>query len=146
MESTTDHTFETQWDKLQLAYFTGYAMWSYLNAPFLFAETDFIVEDIPSWFENGVEWKGIAVTFPERLAYHSKKQNFYFDPEGLLRRHDYDVDIVPGARGAHYMTEYVEVDGIKFPTHHLVRIPGEDNIPLENPIVVDVKISDIELA
>ena len=27
------HTVETPWDALNLAYFCGYAMWNYLNAP-----------------------------------------------------------------------------------------------------------------
>ncbi len=31
------HTVETQWDDLNLAYFSGYAMWNYLNTPFIFA-------------------------------------------------------------------------------------------------------------
>ena len=31
------HTVETAWDDLHLAYFSGYAMWNYLNTPFLFA-------------------------------------------------------------------------------------------------------------
>jgi len=29
------HTLETPWDSLQLAYFAGYAMWTYLTTPFL---------------------------------------------------------------------------------------------------------------
>ena len=36
-ESFKGHVFDTPWDSLQLAYFAGYAMWTYLNAPFLFA-------------------------------------------------------------------------------------------------------------
>src|SRR5260221_499109 len=31
------HTVESPWDDLILAYFSGYAMWNYLNAPFMFA-------------------------------------------------------------------------------------------------------------
>ena len=30
------HTVETAWDDLHLAYFSGYAIWNYLNTPFLF--------------------------------------------------------------------------------------------------------------
>ena len=31
------HTLETPWDELQLAFFAGCAMWTYLNAPFVLA-------------------------------------------------------------------------------------------------------------
>ena len=31
------HTVETPWDDLNLAYFSGYAMWNYLTTPFIFA-------------------------------------------------------------------------------------------------------------
>jgi hypothetical protein len=33
--SFAGHGLETPWSKLQLAYFAGYAMWTYLNLPFL---------------------------------------------------------------------------------------------------------------
>jgi hypothetical protein len=139
------HTLETPWDRVQLAYFSGYAMWSYLTTPFLLADPDFVVGDAPSWFENGEEWHGLQVTFPERLAYHAKEQTFYFDESGLLRRHDYDVDIAKGARGAHYMLEYATIDRIKFPLHHVIRIPDASGKPMPEPIIVDVKVSDIAL-
>lgn len=139
------HTLQTPWDRAQLAYFSGYAMWSYLTTPFLLAWPDFEIQDAPSWIEDGEEWKGIKVTFPETLAYHSKEQIYYFDGSGLLRRHDYDVDIAKGARGAHYMYDYQTVQGLKFPLHHVVRIPGADNKPMPEPIVVDIQISAIAL-
>ena len=39
-----------------------------------------------------------------------------FGPDGLLRRHDYTVDILGGAPGLNYATDYREVDGIIIPT------------------------------
>src|SRR5713226_2491418 len=33
------HTLETPWSDLQLAYFAGYAMWTYLNTPFLLSRS-----------------------------------------------------------------------------------------------------------
>jgi hypothetical protein len=35
--SFAGHTLETQWTTLQLAYFVGTAMWTYLTQPFTFA-------------------------------------------------------------------------------------------------------------
>jgi hypothetical protein len=45
-ESFRDHKFESPWDRLQLAYFAGYAMWTYMNGPFLFALPDVKTEEL----------------------------------------------------------------------------------------------------
>ena len=36
-DSFAGHALDTPWDQLQLAYFAGYAMWTYLTTPFVFA-------------------------------------------------------------------------------------------------------------
>lgn len=36
--------------------------------------------------------------------------------EGLVKRHDYDVEIAGNTPGAHIIEDYAEVSGIKFPT------------------------------
>jgi hypothetical protein len=38
--SFAGHTLETPWTELQLAYFAGCAMWTYLTLPFLLAEPE----------------------------------------------------------------------------------------------------------
>lgn len=40
------HALETQWDRLHAAYFTGYAMWTYLTEPFQFAEPGFAFAEL----------------------------------------------------------------------------------------------------
>ena len=89
-ESFRGHKFDTPWDSLQLAYFAGYAMWTYLNTPFLFALPGVKTKELESWKENGEAWRRLRVTFPERVATHSAEQTFYFDRQGLLKRHDYE--------------------------------------------------------
>jgi hypothetical protein len=43
-------------------------------------------------------------------------QRFWFADDGLLLRHDYVAEVVGGwARGAHFVGEYVEVDGLWVP-------------------------------
>jgi hypothetical protein len=83
-ESFRGHKFDTPWDSLQLAYFAGYAMWTYMNTPFLFALPGVETEELESWQENGEAWRRLKVTFPERIATHSTEQTFYFDRQGLL--------------------------------------------------------------
>ncbi|WP_202915155.1 MULTISPECIES: hypothetical protein [unclassified Mycolicibacterium] len=39
-----------------------------------------------------------------------------FGPDGLLRRHDFTIDIIGGATGMLYATDYRNVDDIIIPT------------------------------
>ena len=114
-ESFKDHQFDTPWDRLQLVYFAGYAMWTYLNTPFLFALPGIETEELDTWQEDGASWRRLKVRFPERVATHSAEQTFYFDQQGLLRRHDYDVDVAGGTPAAHYVSAPTEVSGIVVP-------------------------------
>jgi len=41
------------WDELDTAYFAGYAFWTYLTVPFLFAWDGVRAEEIKPWQENG---------------------------------------------------------------------------------------------
>lgn len=52
-DSFVGHRVDTPWDPLQLAYFAGYAMWTYLTTPFLFTVDDVTTEELEPWFENG---------------------------------------------------------------------------------------------
>ena len=45
---------------------------------------------------------------------------FYFGEDGLLRRHLYTVDVVGGAQGANYASEYRAVDGVRLATRRRV--------------------------
>jgi hypothetical protein len=140
------HTLETPWDPLHAAYFAGYAMWNYMNIPFVFARDGFDMEEIDPWSENGETWRRLKVTFPPEIATHSAEQVFYIGADGLLRRHDYDVDVAKGARGAHYIHDYREFDGIMVPRRRRVYIRGPDNKPLPEPLLVSIDISDVHFA
>src|SRR5258705_7429037 len=52
-ESFTGHKFDTPWDSLHLAYFAGYAMWTYMNTPFLFSLAGVESDELDSYQENG---------------------------------------------------------------------------------------------
>ena len=87
--SFTGHVMNTRWDPLHLAYFNGYAMWTYLTTPFFMTMPGFTVAEISPWHEGDELWRGLHVRFPDEIASHSKEQDFYFGPDFLLRRHDY---------------------------------------------------------
>src|SRR5712691_1694447 len=64
--------------------------------------------------------------------------------QGLLKPHDYDVDISGGTPAAHYVSELREFAGITVPTKHttLGRQPG--GAPMPTPLVVSIDISEVE--
>ena len=144
-ESFKGHVFATPWDNLQLAYFAGCAMWTYLNTPFLFATPGVETEELQPWQESGETWRRLKVTFPASIATHSAVQTFYFDQHGLLKRHDYDVEISAGSTAAHYVSELKEFSGIVFPTKRriLPRLPDGKSLP--EPLVVSIDLDKIVL-
>jgi hypothetical protein len=144
--SFTGHVTETQWSRLQLAYFAGYAMWTYFNAPFNFAEPGYKVIELETWEENGEIFRRLEVTFPENIATHSTVQTFYIDQNGLIKRHDYSVDVLGGSTAAHYLSDYVEVQGIMIPAKRRVYVRNDDNTALlDGPLLVSVDLSEITL-
>src|SRR5258707_1219331 len=114
------HTLETPWSDLQLAYFAGYAMWTYLNIPFLLARHGIESEEVEPWEEPGETWRRLKVRFPTDIATHSAQQTLYFDRQGLLRRQDYNVEIDGTSGAAHYVYDHKEFFGIVFPTKRRV--------------------------
>ena len=145
-ESFKGHVFDTPWTHLQLAYFAGYAMWTYLNTPFLFALAGVETEEIEPWKENSEAWRRLEVRFPLSIATHSTTQTFYFDRQGLLKRHDYDVDVLGGASAAHYVSELKDVSGIIVPTKHTMFGRQPDGSAAPTPLVVSIDVSEIEFS
>ena len=140
------HTLETPWTDLQLAYFAGCAMWTYLNTPFLLARPGVESEEVEPWQEAGETWRRLKVRFPPDIATHSTEQTLYFDQHGLLKRHDYDVEISGGTAGAHYVSDVREFSGIVFPTKRRIfpRQPNGHSAP--EPLVVSIDLDQIVLS
>jgi hypothetical protein len=103
---------ETLWDDIQVAYFVGEALWTYLNTPFLYTHDGFTTQEISSIQVERETWRRLKITFPDNVKSHSKEQISCFGPDGLLRRHDYTVDILGGATGLNYASAYRDVGGI----------------------------------
>jgi hypothetical protein len=141
--SFAGHTAETPWSTLQLAYFAGCAMWTYLTQPFTFTMPGFETSELEPWVESGQHWRRLGVAWPSYLATHSTEQTLYFDDDGLLARHDYDVEISGGATAAHYVSGYDEVAGIKVPTKHRIFPRNPDGQSLPEPLIVSIDLSEI---
>jgi hypothetical protein len=141
--SFAGHTAETPWNALQLAYFAGAAMWTYLTQPFSFTLPDSAMTELDPWEEAGQHWRRLLVTWPSHLATHSTEQTLYLSPDGLLVRHDYDVEISVGATAAHYLSDYVDVQGIMVPTSHRILPRTPDGQSLAEPLIVSIGLSEI---
>ncbi|WP_431258529.1 hypothetical protein ACQ86G_29225 [Roseateles chitinivorans] len=130
------------WDQLDRLAFVSYAMWEYLNVPFVLAEPDFVVEEIKPLAEYGDKpWRALRVIFPDRIPVHSKEQFFYFDEQSLLRRFDFQAI----GSGAHYCFDYISIDGLKFPMLRRIIAKEAQNSMFQSSTGVLIEISDIRI-
>jgi hypothetical protein len=136
---------ETPWDEIQVAYFVGEALWTYLNTPFLYTHEGFTSEEIASIRVDGETWRRLKVTFPESVKSHTREQISCFGPDGLLRRHDYTVDILGGATGLNYASDYRDVDGVIVPTKRRVYAYEGDYQLVKEPLLVAIDMGEISL-
>jgi hypothetical protein len=143
--SFTGQSRETPWDPLHVAYFQGEALWTYLNSPFLYAQPGFVTEEIHPIEVEGEPWRRLKVIFPDHIKSHTKEQISCFGPDGLLRRHDYTVDILGGATGLNYAYDYQEIGGLQFFTKRRVYAYEGDYVLVPEPLLVDIEVSRITL-
>src|SRR3974377_1385620 len=136
----------TPWDDIHVAYFSGEAFYTYCNTPFLCAYDGFSSEEIPPIQADGETWRRLQITFPETVKSHTRTQIFCFGPDGLLRRHDYTVDVLGGAPGLNYASDYRGVDGIIFPTKRRVYAYRGDYELVKEHLLVKIDMAEITLA
>lgn len=137
---------ETPWDDIDVAFFSCEALWTYLTTPFLYSYRGFETEEIASIQVDGETWRRLKVTFPDYLKSHTREQISCFGPDGLLRRHDYTVDILGGATGLNYASDYREVDGIMVPAKRRVYGWEGDYQVVKEPLLVAIDMGEITFA
>ncbi len=135
--------FTDPWDALQVAFFSSEALWTYLTLPFLYTYPGFKSEEIEPWRENGEEWRRLKVTFPDHIVSHARTQITHFGPDGLMRRHDYTVDILNGNSGANYTTNYDEFQGILMPTTRCVYAYDDALRKIPEPLLVTLDFGSL---
>jgi hypothetical protein len=144
-ESFRGHVRETPWDDIHVAYFQGEALWTYLNTPFLYTQKGFATEEITSIEIDGEVWRRLKVTFPDHIKSHTREQISCFGADGLLRRHDYTVDILGGATGLNYASEYRDVQGIIVPTKRRIYAFEGDYQLVPEPLLVKIDMGEITI-
>jgi len=134
------------WDKLDLLYFIGSAMWNYLAAPFIFTSPGFELRQLEPWKEGTEVWSRLGVTFPPELHTHSRHQVFYFDAGGLLRRLDYTAEeFGKRADAAQYCSGHREFGGLKFPMRRRVFLRRPDGRPRRYPLLIWIDIEAVDV-
>lgn len=134
------------WDHLDLCYFAGYALWGYVNAPFILARPDFEVQEIDPWTENGERWQGLEVAFPATVPAHSRVQRYYFDDRGLLRRNDYTAEVFGNwAKATHYCFDHRELGGLVVPTRRRAMPRTRRGKPRRQIGLVNIRIDAVTL-
>lgn len=134
------------WDHLDLLYFAGYALWNYLSFPFMLTRPGFELEEGEAIETDSGPWRRLDVRFPDDVPTHSAEQSFYFDADGLVRRHDYTAEpFGRWAKAIHYCSEHREFDGITLPTRRRVhpKLPG--GRALRPLTLVWIDIANVEL-
>jgi hypothetical protein len=137
------HQFETPWGDIHLAYFVGEAQWTYLNMPFLYTWPGFATEEIAPIEAGGETWQRLKVTFPDYINSHTRQQIACFGPDGLLRRHDFTIDILGGATGLLYASDYRDVDGIIIPATRRAYAWQGDYQQVPEPLLVAIDMGEI---
>ncbi len=118
-----------RWRPADALYFFGYALTHYHSLPFtLGAGRPLRLSRVRC---DGRVLTGVDVELPADLHTHCRRQSFYFDDDGLLRRHDYVADIVGWmARGAHVWRDFVTAHGVPIPRQrHVVARLGRRMTP-----------------
>jgi len=139
------HKRETPWDDMHATYFCGEALWTYLNTPFLYAQAGFETEEIEPITIEGELWRRLKITFPDTVKSHTRTQISCFGPDGLLRRHDYSVDVLGGATGLNYAYDYSNIDGIIVPTTRRVYAYEGNYQPVWDPVMVEISMREVDL-
>jgi len=135
------HQFLTPWDDIHLAYFVGEAQWTYVNMPFLATRPGFAAEEIAPIEADGETWRRLAVTFPGHIATHTRRQVLCFGPDGLLRRHDFTIDLLGGVPSQLEAAGYRDAAGIILPTTRR----AYDQLTPDHPLMVAIDMDDITI-
>ncbi|MEV6094971.1 hypothetical protein [Nocardia sp. NPDC051981] len=145
-DSFAGHVLETPWSTLQLAYFSGYAMWTYLSEPYSLTLPGVYIEQLGAWHEQGETWRRLAVQYPDTIATHSPNQVLYIDADGLIRRRDYSVEISANSPAAHYSSDFLTVEGIVVPTSRVVYGRDANGHRVDDPVLVSIDLDHVRIS
>jgi len=123
------------WDDLDVLYFCGYALWGYLNQPFMLTRPDIELREVGE--------RRLEATFPDEMPVHSRKQVFAFEESGRLAHLEYTADVFgPWARCVHWCFDDEDFGGLRYPTRRRV-VPRLAGRALRGPTIVSIAMDGI---
>jgi hypothetical protein len=134
---------QVRWDKLDILYFGGYALWNYLSFPFIL--------ETPGVSVSGAELapseasSSLTAHFDATVPTHSPTQVFHLDESLRLVRHDYTADVIGAwATAANLCLGSEQVAGFRFYTRRKVypRM-GPKQTVMPFPTLVWIEIDDL---
>lgn len=132
------------WDDLDVLYFAGQAIWTYVSVPFVLEDAGYKIRENGVWEANGETWRRLAVRFPDAIHTHCREQVFYVDAKGLIRRHDYTAELFASfAKAAHLGTDHREFGGFVAPTRRRVHMRLASGEYLRRPLLVWIDVHEI---
>ena len=81
-----------------------------------------------------------------RSETHSLVQDFFFDQDFRLRRHDYSVNIAGGFAASQLTSDYAVANGIHLPTKRRAYTRGPTRRPILDMLMVWIDISEVSFA
>lgn len=127
----------SRWDDLDLAYFVGYAIWNYMNFPFVLNDEQISVEAAKLGGRPMLD-----VQYPEGFPAHSRRQFFMLTKDGRLVRQDYVAEVLGDwATAANRCQQSQTVDGLVFYTKRkiLPSVGRSCSMPFPNMLWIEVK-------
>lgn len=131
----------TPWTAMQVAHVTGYTMWTYLSEPqHLTMPGVQVVED------GGQSWRRLQVRYPADVVTHGAVQTIYVDDEGLIRRRDFNIDVLGVMPAVEYAADFREDGGVLVPaTRRTFVLDDARQVLLDRPLL-SVELADIRVA
>lgn len=131
---------QVRWDKLDILYFAGYALWNYMSFPFIL--------EAPGVCLSATETntRELRTRFDASVPTHSEMQSFHVNDAGLLTRHDYTADVIgKWANAANFCLASEVVDGLRFYTRRRVLPRFGRQTVLPFPTLVWIELDAIRL-
>ena len=136
------HTLEAAWDALDLAHFSGFAI---ENSPSLFTMPGFETEELPPANEKN-EFRHLKNNFASSIAAHCREQVFDVDSRNVIARMDSLFQVTGGVPVAHSLSEYRNVEGIRFASKRPA-LPGKPDGTADcYRVLVAMDIAEIQLS
>jgi len=122
---------------------TCFTVRSLLTSPFILATGGVELSELVPWNEAGSQWRVLRAEFPPELSTPARVQDYFFDADFLLRRHDYHVDGGSGITVSELVTGYVDVRGLRMPTTLTGYPRRPDLTPDTARELISVEVSDL---